>query len=42
MPRRGIMRSAGLLFEIGLRAIAAHDPLQAAIQVQRQLRDEID
>lgn len=29
-------------FEIGLRAIAAHNPLRAAIQVQRELRDEID
>jgi DNA-binding IclR family transcriptional regulator len=31
-----------IAFEIGLRAIAAHDPLQAAIRVQRELRDEID
>lgn len=29
-------------FELGLRAIAAHDPLQDAIRVQRELRDEID
>ncbi|MGB3387299.1 MAG: IclR family transcriptional regulator [Pseudaminobacter sp.] len=29
-------------FEIGLRAIAAHDPLRAAIQVQKELRDKID
>lgn len=29
-------------FEIGLRAIAAHDPLRAAIQIQRELRDKID
>ena len=29
-------------FEIGLRAIAAHDPLRDAIRVQRELRDEFD
>jgi DNA-binding IclR family transcriptional regulator len=31
-----------IAFEIGLRAIAARDPLRAAIQVQRELRDEVD
>jgi len=29
-------------FEIGLRAIAAHDPLRDAIRVQRELRDAFD
>jgi len=29
-------------FEVGLRAIAAYDPLRDAIRVQRELRNEID
>lgn len=40
--RHPVLHLGGIVFEIGLRAIAAQYPLIAVMRMQRELRDEID